>query len=142
MNKFTITEGNKILARFMGGRVVRTEEYEMPHGSHSRGTMEHWEFDNYHFSRDEYASIGIFKFERDWNDLMAVIDKIEQDPNSPFIEICGRRCEISHMINHNWPQDKAVVCNYNASNSSSTKEAVWLALVHYINELTENSNEI
>jgi hypothetical protein len=46
------------------------------------------------------------------------------------------------MINHNWPADKAVVCNYNASNSKSTKEAVWLALVHYITELNQEKNEI
>jgi len=142
MTKINKTEGNKILAKFMGGRIVRTEEYEMPHGSHSTGTIEHWEFDSYSHSRDEYARIGIFKYDTDWNELMSVIDKIEQDPNSPFIEICGRRCEISHMINYNWPTDKAVVCNYNASNSKSTKEAVWLALVHYITELNQEKNEI
>ena len=75
--KINITEANKAIAKFMGGRIVRTEDYEMPHGSHSEGTIEHWEFDNYSQSRDEYARIGIFRYDRDWNDLMEVVQKIE-----------------------------------------------------------------
>ena len=75
--KINIQEANKAIAKFMGGRVVRTEEYEMPHGSHSTGIIETWEFDTYSKSRDEYARIGHFKYDRDWNELMEVVEKIE-----------------------------------------------------------------
>lgn len=142
MNKISITEGNKLIAKFMGGRIVRTEKYEMPHGSHSEGEIEHWEFDHgYHMTRNEYANIGVFRFERDWNDLMAVVEKIENEDLDVFVEICGRRCEMSYMINHNWPHDKGELCDYNASNSASKIEAVWLAVVHYITEFNKRGHE-
>lgn len=74
-------------------------------------------------------------YEDDWNALMEVVDKIDDDVDAPYIEICGRRCEISYMINHNWPRDKEVLCNYNASNTESKKEAIWRALAHYCNSI-------
>jgi hypothetical protein len=49
----------------------------MPHGSHTEVIIEHWVFDEYSPNRDDYSKIGIFKYDRDWNELMEVVQKIE-----------------------------------------------------------------
>lgn len=76
MKRLNITESNKLIAQFMGGRIVNTQDYEMPHGSNSTGTLEHWEFDDYE-GLDESAKRGHFHYDTDWNELMPVIVKIE-----------------------------------------------------------------
>lgn len=73
-----ISEGNRILAQFMGGTVVSSEKYEMPHGSNSEVVIEKWGGLSGIPSHDqELAAIGIFRYETSWNWIFPVIDKIE-----------------------------------------------------------------
>jgi hypothetical protein len=73
-----IGDGNRALAEFMGGTVISSEKYEMPHGSHSEGVMERWGGLTGIPSHDrELAEIGIFRYETSWNWIFPVIDKIE-----------------------------------------------------------------
>lgn len=73
-----ILENNKLIAQFMGGVITHTQEYEMPHGSHSTGVIEYWDkikgkpIDGY-----EDAKVGIFGYNYSWDWLMPVVEKIE-----------------------------------------------------------------
>lgn len=71
-----IEVGNKTLAEFMGGRITRKEDYEMPHGSRSTGTIEHWS-GIAGTPASSMAEIGIFHYQSDWAWLWPVIDRIE-----------------------------------------------------------------
>lgn len=70
--------GNDVLAKFMGGSIVSTEPYEMPHGSHSTGTIVKWTIPS-KIPTDgrSLAELGLFKYDSNWDWLWPVIDKIE-----------------------------------------------------------------
>ena len=72
------SEGNLLLAEFMGGSIVSREPYEMPHGSRSEGVIEKWGGLTGVPSGDyELACIGIFKYDSKWEWIWPVINKIE-----------------------------------------------------------------
>lgn len=70
-----ITEGNKLIAEFMGGYVISTEKYESPHGSRSSGTIEKWRAPNYS-PYSPSSELGYFHYDTSWDWIMPVIDKI------------------------------------------------------------------
>jgi hypothetical protein len=73
-----IGEGNRLLAKFMGGTIVSSETYEMPHGSNVKGVFEKWGGLSGIPSHDqELAAVGIFRYETSWNWIFPVIEKIE-----------------------------------------------------------------
>jgi hypothetical protein len=73
-----IGEGNRLIAQFMGGSVVSSEKYEMPHGSNTEGVLERWNGLTGIPSHDqELAALGIFRYETSWSWIFPVIDKIE-----------------------------------------------------------------
>ena len=71
-----IEDGNALLAEFMGGRITHSEDYEMPHGSRSTGTIHHWSGIT-GTPASSMANIGIFSYHSDWAWLWPVIDRIE-----------------------------------------------------------------
>ena len=73
-----IVEGNRKIAEFMGGKIVSLENYEMPHGSRSEGTIEKWSgIECVPGSYNDMARIGIFHYESRIEWIWPVVDKIE-----------------------------------------------------------------
>jgi hypothetical protein len=70
------TDKNNLIAKFMGGYIIREEEYESPHGSRSTGIIYHWEKPEGLPIDDRMADIGYFKYDTSWDWLMPVIRKI------------------------------------------------------------------
>jgi hypothetical protein len=77
MNHSEIAEGNRKIAIFMGASLLRTEEAEMPHGSHASVTLEYWKRPKgLPGLCDDYADMGHFKYDRSWDWIMPVLVKI------------------------------------------------------------------
>jgi len=73
-----LTYGHRKLAIFMGGEPIRTENYTMPHGSNSEGTVTYWKIPTgTPIHRREFAHIGMFDYSSNWASIHAVIDRIE-----------------------------------------------------------------
>lgn len=73
-----IKDGNLMLAEFMGGQITHREDYEMPHGSRSTGTIEHWAgMVGIPINDKDSADIGIFSYHTKWSWIWPVIDRIE-----------------------------------------------------------------
>jgi hypothetical protein len=70
-----IPEGNIVLAQFMGGKLLSTEPYEMPHGSRSEGELESWS--RLEGMNSDMSRLGIFEYDSSWSWIHPVIDKIE-----------------------------------------------------------------
>lgn len=71
-------EGNRKIAEFMGGSLLGTETYEMPHGSRSEVEIENWSgIAEVPSGQYDMAKIGIFSYDSSWSWLWPVIDKIE-----------------------------------------------------------------
>ena len=69
---------NSKLATFIGGKVERSEPYTSPHGSMSEGTIHHWKVpDGTPLHRFDMARIGIFDYDKNWESIHTVIDRIE-----------------------------------------------------------------
>jgi hypothetical protein len=67
---------NKLIAEFMGGKLISTEEYESPHGSRSTGIIENWKLPE----KAPYSTtskLGFFEYNKSWDWLMPVVEKIE-----------------------------------------------------------------
>ena len=93
---------NELIAHFMGGSIIKTEHYEMPHGSHQSGVINYWSIPRGITSCNQsMAKIGMFFYHNDWNDLNFVINYIETFGEYRFV-ICGNICiiEIKHL--HKW----------------------------------------
>ena len=76
-NKGSVRNDN-IIAHFMGGKVLKEEHYEMPHGSHQDVVISNWQIPKGTTSDNRSsASIGIFHYSNDWNSLIPVIEQIE-----------------------------------------------------------------
>lgn len=73
-----------------------------------------------------------FKFDVSWDWLMPVVEKIEDLEGIYFVELIGRHCCISTMINHNWPEDKSIISEYDSFNTKSKLEATYKAVVDFI----------
>ena len=70
-------EVNTLIAMFMGGSVLREEEYELPHGSRGYVMIRHWSLPTRVPLRDfDNAGIGHFNYNLSWDWLMPVIRKI------------------------------------------------------------------
>ncbi len=119
-----ILENNKLIAIFMGGGY--TEKIKPFYD-------EQWV--NVPGIGNEMIKDLKYHLSYDW--IMPVIEKIDEGFKDTlvFTEIIGNSCEISLMINHNWPEDKDTLAKYNLSNTpSKTKiESIYLAVVEYIN---------
>jgi len=114
-------ESNKLIAKYMGGYMVGAEEYESPQGSHSKGTIERWKFNNsLHFDKDSYQ-IGLFDYHSNWNKIMDVIDKLEREDSLLEFKISSRECMIMY--------DKKM---YDKYESDSRIESVYWAVSDYI----------
>jgi len=85
-------------------------------------------------TRIGHRQIHELEFHTNWEWIMKVFDKIEEvHDNEYFVEICGCRVEISYMINHNWPHDKGVVCEFHSKHSHDKKTNAYSAIVSFVN---------
>lgn len=109
----------------MGGRIVSTEENVMPHGSHSTGNLERWEFDSYE-GLDEYAKIGAFNYDSDWNALIPVVEKIE---SLGFI-VSNDQADTTILEKKAFAS--AFVRNYGTSRGMSKKESLYRSVIDFI----------
>ncbi len=67
---------NRKIALFMGGKVLKTETYEMPHGSRGEIEIERWSMPK-GIDYNAFTELGHFSFERNWDHLMAAVDFLE-----------------------------------------------------------------
>lgn len=89
MEKPKYTPGQEV-AIFMGAALISSEQYEMPHGSHSEVTVERWKVpSSYSTDLRMAAECGYFHYERDWNCFMqaweAFRDRRFEDVTSQII---------------------------------------------------------
>lgn len=62
----------------MGAKKLKEEDFEMPHGSHQIGTLVQWSVpEGLSFEHARDAKEGRFKYDRSWDWLFTVINKIE-----------------------------------------------------------------
>ena len=78
MKNTYVKDSNQSIAIFMGAKLLRTEEAEMPHGSYSEITLEYWKRPDGLPGHDNYADIGHFKYDQYWDWLMPVLEKIRE----------------------------------------------------------------
>jgi hypothetical protein len=71
-----ITYGNKLIAEFMGGKFLGTDEYETRHGSHDVYLVDRWQ-PPYGIPHQNNANIGIFDYHLSWDWVMPVVEMIE-----------------------------------------------------------------
>ena len=127
-----IKSGNTRIAIFMGAKLLRTEEAEMPHGSYSSITLEYWQrpkgLPGHH---DDYADMGHFKYDQYWDWLMPVLTKIVDAgyQYSMGIGVNGAYCSI-------WKNDDEIVGTF----GQSTRVATWKAVIDFID--LYNSNQL
>lgn len=70
--------GNRLLAEFMGAKKVKEEDFEMPHGSNHQVTVVQWTPpEGLNFENSREAKDGRFKYDKSWDWLFTVINKIE-----------------------------------------------------------------
>lgn len=133
--KTEISEGNKLIAEFMGGKIISIEPYEMPHGSHSEGVIEKWKLPK-NIPFNEGCKIGFFKYDSSWDHLMTVIDKIEEMGFDVSMQRDTENyiCYCSIFGQHEDPP-------YININTESKKEATWLAVVDFIKWYNKNNNK-
>lgn len=132
VNHSLIKQGNQTIAIFMGAKLLRTEEAEMPHGSYSSVTLEYWQRPkDLPGLCDDYADMGHFKYDRSWDWIMPVLAKIADAGYEYTIGLSknGPYCSI-------WRNDDEVIGVF----KQSTKAAVWQAVVDFID--LYNSNQL
>jgi hypothetical protein len=129
--KSTTKEGNQKIAIFMGASLIRTEEAEMPHGSHASVTMEYWKRPSDLPGYDDYADMGHFRYDRDWSWIMPVFEKISK---------MGYRYEIANL-------GKGPYCSIWLSETKeigmfaeTSLTAAWQTVVNFID--LYNSNQL
>ena len=120
MTKPNIREINQKIAIFMGAKLLRTEEAEMPHGSYSSITLEYWQRPKgLPGLCDDYADMGHFKYDRSWDWLMPVLSKNAD---------AGYRYEIGLKPNGAycliWRDEKEIVGAYESGTLFSACQAV------------------
>ena len=124
MNHSQIAEGNRKIAIFMGAKLLRTEEAEMPHGSHASVTLEYWQRPKgLPGLCDDYADMGHFKYDRSWDWIMPVLVKIA-DAGYEYSIGKGKKgphCSI-------WLNDKEAIGMF----AETTLTAVWQTAVNFI----------
>ena len=123
-NHALINQGNRTIAIFMGAKLLRTEEAEMPHGSHSSVTLEYWQRPKgLPGLCDDYADMGHFKYDRSWDWIMPVLTKIVdagyeytigRSKNGPYCSIWRNNDEVVGMF------------------AESTLSAVWKTVIDFI----------
>lgn len=122
-----IEEGNKLIAEFMGAvptKALGTETWDVPN-------MDGLQF--------------VLFYHSSWDWLMPVVEKIEQigeDLPIVYVVINGYGCEISYMINHNWPEDRDVIADVGYPEAQSKIESVWKAVVKFIEKHNEYSSSL
>lgn len=80
---------NKIIAEFMGAKLLNEENVSMPHGSEKEIKVESWSIPNEIPSRDIDASkMGFFRYHISWDWLVPVIQKIEKDFKVSILKDC------------------------------------------------------
>jgi hypothetical protein len=124
MTNPNIKEINQKIAIFMGAKLLRTEEAEMPHGSYASVTLEYWQRPKgLPGICDDYADMGHFKYDRSWDWLMPVLAKIVD---------AGYRYEIGRNDNGAhcsiWRNEEEIVC----ARESGAILSVWQAASDFI----------
>lgn len=121
-----IEEGNKLIAEFMGwnafpGNMIKEKLGVAP------------------------IRIDGLKFHSSWDWLMPVVEKIEEIHDSNpivYVVINGYGCEISYMVNHNWPEDRDVIVDMGYPEAQSKIESVWKAVVKFIEKHNEYTSSL
>lgn len=80
---------NKLIAQYMGGKVLQLESVSMPHGSEKEVDIESWSVPNEIPQRDyDSSKMGFFRYHNSWDWLIPVIQKIEKDFNVSILKDC------------------------------------------------------
>jgi hypothetical protein len=82
---------NRKIALFMGGKILKTETYEMPHGSRGEIEIEYWSMPK-GIDYNSFTEIGHFSFDRNWDHLMAAVDFLENQGYS--FSIYRNECQV------------------------------------------------
>jgi hypothetical protein len=131
VNHSLIKQGNQKIAIFMGAKLLRTEEAEMPHGSHSIVTMEYWKRPSDLPGHENYADLGHFRYDNDWGWIMPVLEKIASTGRTYSVgrSKTGAYCEI-------WYNDYEEVGNF----AETPLTAAWLTVIDFIDILNEEND--
>jgi hypothetical protein len=100
----------RLLAEFMGAKKVKEEDYEMPHGSHHICTLVQWSVpEGLSFEQAREAKEGRFKYDRSWDWLFTVINKIESLGFD--VSICRNSIQIHRRlaVDHQYDQSNLIV---------------------------------
>lgn len=80
---------NKLIAQYMGGKILQQESISMPHGSGTEIEVETWSVPEETPNRDyDSSKMGFFKYHNSWDWLVPVIQKIEKDFNVSILKDC------------------------------------------------------
>lgn len=116
-------KGNEILAKYLGDEEVENLMEDETYMHYQRDAPEYW-------------------FHADWNWLMKIVDKIEDEDvgrGVNIVEMAGQWCRISFNDERVLPYHEIT-----ASEADSKIEAVWKAVVRYVERSTkpeENETE-
>ena len=82
MKHAEIIDLNRVIAVFMGARLIKSVDHEMPHGSQATITIEHWASPHNLPGYSKEAEMGHFRYDRDWHWIVPVLDKIASMGNT------------------------------------------------------------
>ncbi len=130
MGQDEITEGNKLIAEFMGGKI-------MPHGNskpYPKG-LPNWAMKEYDF---DTLKVGGFDYHSSWDWLMAVVEKIEKMGYDSRIHVIDSESsyfiDFVDVVNGN----TEAACISKSYHEASKIETVWLAVVEFIKAEIQN----
>ena len=130
---------NKI-AEFMNGVLLNTKTVETIHGSQHDVSISMWKIpDCVPLGDENIAKIGIFKYNRDWNWLMPVVEKIEnmkQEDGSCFrFNIRTKTCSFQHS---DYDNNLLLFSEFSATNKITAIYECVLAFVDYYNLISQS----
>jgi len=128
-----VIENNKLIAEFMGARVMTFEDGTVGHTFWNEGDKggRYGAFPNGSTNYFDYSKQG---YHLSWDWLMPVVEKIEE---TNFIKIIGKYCAISRTKAHGF-NDWIAMEGVAFTNPKSKLESTYKAVVKFINWYNEN----
>lgn len=122
----SIKENNKMIAEFMGGK-LEIQQHEVMNGSYANWPKEYFPVDYMSFDGSN-VRLSYLVYERNWNLLMPVVEKIESLDYS--VNICSTECDITNVSKVGWKIE--------SGESFSKIEGVFRAVNKFINWYNKN----